>query len=389
MSGEAESDFDKGYAVNLDATRGLFEAIRHERERSGGAYRPRLLYASSIAVFGAPFPETIDDDFLAAPLTSYGAQKAVAELLIADYSRRGVIDGVALRLPTIVVRPGPANRAASGFFSSIIREPLCGREAVLPAPETTRHWCASPRAAVGFFLHAAALDLDRLGPRRSLTMPGFSTTVGEQIEALRRVGGEAAVRLIRRRPDEAIARIVARLAWALRGSARAGARICGGVEFRRDHSHLSGGRPCRCSRLIRRPPDLRRRPLVRPSDVAPDAARACRAAPPLDRRRRSSAAADDRLRAAGDGSVLRISRLTAYRENWLRDRLMVAHTAMMLFGETGEEQVPPELADKILDTVNAKSIVVTLPDGRRLVAAPDGSERHGRRDGRRSAIPRR
>jgi nucleoside-diphosphate-sugar epimerase len=209
VSGEAESDFDKGYAVNLDATRGLFEAIRHERDRSGGSYRPRLVYASSMAVFGAPFPETIDDDFLAAPLTSYGAQKAIVELLLADYSRRGIFDGIALRLPTIVVRPGLANRAASGFFSSIIREPLSGREATLPAPETTQLWCASPRAAVGFFLHAAALTLDRLGPRRSLTMPGISTTVGEQIEALRRVGGDAAVRLIRRQSDETTARIVA------------------------------------------------------------------------------------------------------------------------------------------------------------------------------------
>ena len=208
VSGEAETDFDKGYAVNLDATRALFEAIRHERDRSGGVYRPRLIYASSVAVFGAPFPETIDDDFLAAPLTSYGAQKAMVELLIADYSRRGLFDGVALRLPTIVVRPGPANRAASGFFSSIIREPLSGREAILPMPDTTPLWCASPRAAVGFFVHAATLDLNRLGPRRSLTMPGFSTTVGEQIEALRRVGGDAAVRRIRRQSDESSARIV-------------------------------------------------------------------------------------------------------------------------------------------------------------------------------------
>ena len=202
----------KRKAISTKATRSistrrarLFEAIRRERERSGGAYRPRLIYASSIAVFGAPFPETIDDDFLVAPLTSYGAQKAIVELLIADYSRRGILRRDRLRLPTVVVRPGPANRAASGFFSSIIREPLSGREAILPAPETTRLWCASPRAAVGFFLHAAALDLGRLGPRRSLTMPGFSTTVGEQIEALRRFGGDAAVRLIRRQSDESSA----------------------------------------------------------------------------------------------------------------------------------------------------------------------------------------
>ena len=218
VSGEAESDFDKGYAVNLDATRRLFEAIRQERDRSGGAYRPRLVYASSIAVFGPPFPETIGDDFLVAPLTSYGAQKAIVELLIADYSRRGIFAGIAVRLPTIVVRPGLPNRAASGFFSSIIREPLAGREAILPAPETTRLWCASPRAAVGFLVRAAALDLDKLSPRRSLTMPGFSTTVGEQIEALRRVGGDAAVRLIRRQADESIAGIVS--GWPGRFDAR-------------------------------------------------------------------------------------------------------------------------------------------------------------------------
>jgi nucleoside-diphosphate-sugar epimerase len=218
VSGEAESDFAKGYAVNLDATRALFEAIRLEGEHSGGAYRPRLIYASSIAVFGAPFPETIDDDFLAAPLTSYGAQKAIVELLIADYSRRGILDGVALRLPTVVVRPGPANRAVSGFFSSIIREPLSGREAILPAPEATRLWCASPRAAVGFFVHAAALDLSRLGPRRSLTMPGISTTVGEQIEALRRAGGDSAVRRIHRQSDELSIRIVS--GWPGRFAAR-------------------------------------------------------------------------------------------------------------------------------------------------------------------------
>jgi len=218
VSGEAESDFEKGYAVNLDATRGLFEAIRRERGRSADAYFPRLIFASSIAVFGAPFPEAIDDEFILAPLTSYGAQKAMVELLIGDYARRGIFDGVALRLPTVVVRPGSANRAASGFFSSIIREPLSGREAILPAPETTRLWCASPRAAVASFVHAAALDLGRLGPRRSLTMPGVSATVAEQIEALRRVGGEAAIRLIRRQPDEATARIVA--GWPGRFEAR-------------------------------------------------------------------------------------------------------------------------------------------------------------------------
>jgi nucleoside-diphosphate-sugar epimerase len=167
------------------------------------------VFASSIAVFGAPFPEAIGDEFLQAPLTSYGTQKAIGELLLADYSRRGFFDGIAIRLPTICVRPGQPNKAASGFFSGIIREPLNGEEALLPVDESVRHWFASPRAAVGFLLHAAALDIGRLGARRSLNMPGVSATVGEQIAALRRVAGERAAALIRRAPDQTIQRIVA------------------------------------------------------------------------------------------------------------------------------------------------------------------------------------
>ena len=203
VSGEAEADFEKGYRVNLDGTRRLLEAIR-----ALDGYRPRLVFTSSIAVFGAPFPDPIGDDFRATPLTSYGTQKAIAELLLADYSRRGFLDGIGLRLPTITVRPGKPNLAASGFFSSIIREPLNGREAVLPVPETVRHWHASPRSAVGFLLHAATLDTAPLGARRSLAMPGVSVTVGEQIDALRRAAGDEAVGLIRHEPDETIARIV-------------------------------------------------------------------------------------------------------------------------------------------------------------------------------------
>jgi nucleoside-diphosphate-sugar epimerase len=205
VSGEAEADFEKGYRVNLDGTRLLLEAIRG----AGAGYSPRLVFTSSIAVFGEPFPEPIGDAFLSAPLTSYGTQKAVGELLLGDYSRRGFLDGIGLRLPTICVRPGKPNLAASGFFSSIIREPLNGEEAVLPVPEDVRHWFASPRAAVGFLLHAATLDTRALGNRRSLTMPGLSATVAEEIEALRAVAGEEAVRLIRREPDETIMRIVA------------------------------------------------------------------------------------------------------------------------------------------------------------------------------------
>jgi nucleoside-diphosphate-sugar epimerase len=204
VSGEAEADFDKGYRVNLEGMRLLLEAIRGQ----GDAYRPRLVFSSSIAVFGPPFPDVIGDDQGTTPRTSYGTQKAVAELLVADHSRRGLVDGVSIRLPTICVRPGAPNRAASGFFSSIIREPLNGQEAILPVPDDVRHWFASPRAAVGFLLHAASLPREAFVERPSLTMPGVSATVSEQIAALRAVGGDDAARLIRREPDETIMRIV-------------------------------------------------------------------------------------------------------------------------------------------------------------------------------------
>ncbi len=207
VSGEAEADFDKGYRINLDSVRGLFEAIRAESARA--PYKPRVVFTSSIAVFGAPFPEKIGDDYFTTPLTSYGTQKAIGELLLADYSRRGFFDGVGIRLPTICIRPGQPNKAASGFFSNILREPLVGEEAVLPVSEEVRHWHASPRAAVSFLVHAATMDLTPLGWRRNLTMPGLSATVGEQIKALARVAGDRAPKLIRREPDPIIEKIVA------------------------------------------------------------------------------------------------------------------------------------------------------------------------------------
>jgi D-erythronate 2-dehydrogenase len=205
VSGEAEADFDKGYRINLAGTRQLFEAIR----RIGDGYRPRVVFTSSIAVFGAPFHQKIDDEFHLTPLTSYGTQKAIGELLLSDYSRRGIFDGIGIRLPTICVRPGKPNKAASGFFSNIIREPLAGHEAVLPVSEDVRHWHASPRAAVGFLLHAATLDLEAVGPRRNLSMPGLSCTVGEQIAALEKVAGRSVVARIKREPDPTIQKIVA------------------------------------------------------------------------------------------------------------------------------------------------------------------------------------
>lgn len=203
VSGEAELDFEKGYSINLAGTQNLFESIRKAQ------YAPRVVFTSSIAVFGAPFPEAIPDEFHCTPLTSYGTQKAIGELLLADYTRKGIFDGIGIRLPTICVRPGKPNKAASGFFSNIIREPLVGEEAILPVSEDVRHWHASPRSAVRFLQRAATIDGDEVGPRRNLGMPGVSVTVGEQIEALGRVAGGEAVARIKREPDELIISVVA------------------------------------------------------------------------------------------------------------------------------------------------------------------------------------
>lgn len=203
VSGEAELEFEKGYTINLDGTRNLFESVRKAQ------YAPRIVFTSSIAVFGAPFPEAIPDDFHLTPLTSYGTQKAIGELLLADYTRKGIFDGIGIRLPTICVRPGKPNKAASGFFSNIIREPLVGKEAILPVSDDVRHWHASPRSAVRFLIRAATIDGDEVGPRRNFGLPGVSVTVGEQIEALGRVAGGEAVARIKREPDELILSVVA------------------------------------------------------------------------------------------------------------------------------------------------------------------------------------
>jgi D-erythronate 2-dehydrogenase len=219
VSGEAEADFDKGYRINLDGTRELLDAIR----RVGNGYKPKVIYTSSIAVFGAPFPDAIPDEFHLTPLTCYGTQKAIGELLLADYTRRGFLDGIGLRFPTICVRPGKPNKAASGFFSSIIREPLAGQEAVLPVADTVRHTHASPRAAAGFLVHAASLTRAQLGDRINLTMPGISCTVAEQIDALKRIAGPKVAARIRREPDETISRIVA--GWPQRFDARRAAAL--------------------------------------------------------------------------------------------------------------------------------------------------------------------
>lgn len=208
VSGEAETNFDLGWQTNLWPMWHFLEALRAQHRATNGTYVPRVVFTSSIAVFGGPYPDKIDDDFLASPQTSYGAQKAACELLIQDFSRKGFIDGMSLRLPTICVRPGKANLAASSFFSGIIREPLNGLEAVLPVSDTVRHWHASPKSAAGFLVHAARLDTARLEGRRALNLPGLSCTVAEQIEALRDVAGNNVVALIKPEPNPAIAKIV-------------------------------------------------------------------------------------------------------------------------------------------------------------------------------------
>jgi D-erythronate 2-dehydrogenase len=219
VSGEAETDFEKGYHVNLDGTRALLEAIR----TTGNGYKPKVVFTSSIAVFGAPFPYAIPDEFHLTPLTSYGTQKAISELLLADYNRRGFLDGVGIRLPTICVRPGKPNKAASGFFSGIIREPLAGLEAVLPVADSIRHTHASPRSAVGFLIHAAGLTREQLGPRVSLAMPGVCCTVAEQIESLARIAGPKVAARIRREPDDLVVRIVS--GWSERIDAKRAAAL--------------------------------------------------------------------------------------------------------------------------------------------------------------------
>ncbi len=212
VSGEAETDFDKGYRINFDGTRALLDAFRLTQEK------PKVIFASSSAIFGGPYPDVIPDDFTPQPLTSYGTQKLMGELLVSDFSRKGFIDGVALRFPTICVRPGLPNKAASGFFSNIIREPLAGKVAKLPVGLDVVHTHASPRSAIGFLLHAAAMDLSRLGSRRAVTLPGVAVSVGEQIGALTRIAGAKIAQLIVPEPDEMVAKIIS--GWPTRFEAK-------------------------------------------------------------------------------------------------------------------------------------------------------------------------
>jgi nucleoside-diphosphate-sugar epimerase len=208
VSGTAEADFDLGMRVNLDGTRHLLEACR----ALGTA--PRVLFSSSIAVFGGALPPVVTDATTPTPQGSYGIQKLIGELLVQDYTRKGFVDGRAVRVPTVVVRPGRPNGAASGFASGIIREPLAGLEAPLPVPPETEMWVASPRAVVGMLLHALALAPADWGWHRSLNLPGLTVSMHEEIAALRAVAGDAVAARIKAAPDESVMRLVR--TWAAR-----------------------------------------------------------------------------------------------------------------------------------------------------------------------------
>src|SRR5262245_51236901 len=201
VSGGAEADFDLGMRVNLDGTRALLECCRAQTSA------PRVVFASSVAVFGGPVPLVTDDTY-PRPATSYGVQKLVGEFLVGDYSRKGFIDGRSVRLPTIVVRPGKPNAAASGFASGIIREPLSGVEAICPVDASVSMWVSSPAAAITSLIHAHELAPDVWGTQRALNLPGLTVTVAEMIDALRKVGGDTAAGRVRMQRDEVIRRIV-------------------------------------------------------------------------------------------------------------------------------------------------------------------------------------
>ncbi|GLU33076.1 D-erythronate dehydrogenase [Trinickia caryophylli] len=224
VSGQAEAEFDLGMRINLDASRLLLEVCR------SCGHRPRVVFTSSVAVYGGALPDIVRDDTALDPRSSYGAQKAIAELLLADYTRRGFVDGRVLRLPTISVRPGRPNAAASSFASGIVREPLAGEQAVCPVDPSTKLWLLSPSAAIEALVHGCALDAAALGGRPVVNLPGLSLSVAQMIDALREVAGEETASRIVYRRDARIEAIVG--SWPARwDSSRAQA-----LGFRGDRS---------------------------------------------------------------------------------------------------------------------------------------------------------
>lgn len=202
VSGQAEAEFDIGMRVNVDATRALLEQCR------GLSRPPKLVFTSSLAVFGGPLPDPVPDDAPLMPQTSYGTQKAIGELLVYDMTRKGYIDGRSLRLPTITVRPGKPNKAASSFASSIIREPLSGIDAFCPVMPSTRVWVSSPRAAIANLITGHEAPAAAFAHTRSINVPGLEVGVGEAVAALRRIAGDTVADRVKWQLDPAIDRIV-------------------------------------------------------------------------------------------------------------------------------------------------------------------------------------
>jgi nucleoside-diphosphate-sugar epimerase len=202
VSGQAEADFDLGMRINLDASRALLETCR------ALGHKPRVIFTSSVAVYGGNLPDTVRDDTALNPQSSYGTQKAIAELLLADYTRRGFVDGRVLRLPTISVRPGRPNAAASSFASGIIREPLNGEPAVCPVGADTRLWLLSPRGAIQALIAGCELDADAIADRTPINLPGVSVTAVEMVQALREVAGDEVADRISWQADARVERIV-------------------------------------------------------------------------------------------------------------------------------------------------------------------------------------
>ncbi len=209
VSGMAEADFDLGMRINVDATRLLLDACR------SSAHRPRVVFTSSIAVYGGDLPDPVPDTAAVSPQSSYGTQKAIAELLVHDYTRKGFVDGRVLRLPTISIRPGRPNAAASSFASGIVREPLNGEDAVCPVDPATRLWLSSPLTAIACLIAVHEIPSDALGSNRIVNAPGISLTAGEMVASLERVAGSEVARRVRWERDSRIARIVATWPGAL------------------------------------------------------------------------------------------------------------------------------------------------------------------------------
>ncbi|RFU49454.1 D-erythronate dehydrogenase [Paraburkholderia sp. DHOC27] len=202
VSGQAEADFDLGMRINLDASRVLLEACRAR------GHRPRVVFTSSVAVYGGDMPEVVQNDTALNPQSSYGTQKAIAELLLNDYTRRGFVDGRIMRLPTISVRPGKPNAAASSFASGIIREPLNGETSVCPVAGSTRVWLLSPRRAIASLIAGLELDAALFGMQRALNLPGISVSVDEMVDALREVAGDEVAKRVEWKMDPRIDKLV-------------------------------------------------------------------------------------------------------------------------------------------------------------------------------------